>query len=190
MRILMLGNSFTFYNDLPGTLALLTGAEVVHHTRGGAYLSEQLSPGSDLGRLTQSALRREKWDYVVLQEMSSAPITANARFLKVVSELCAQIRENGALPLLYATWPYRKDSAHLRDFGMEYEEMYHRLHDAYHEAAQRNHCLIADVGTLFFDRADDPALYDADCCHPSAEGSRIAAQALAQVILEDWRSRP
>ena len=36
MRILMLGNSFTFYNDMPKTLAQLTGAEVVAHTRGGA----------------------------------------------------------------------------------------------------------------------------------------------------------
>lgn len=34
MRILMLGNSFTFANDMPAMLAELTGAEVVHHTRG------------------------------------------------------------------------------------------------------------------------------------------------------------
>ena len=32
MRILMLGNSFTFTNDMPQMLADLTGAEVVHHT--------------------------------------------------------------------------------------------------------------------------------------------------------------
>ncbi len=44
MRILMLGNSFTFANDMPAMLAELTGAEVVHHTRGGARLAEQLNP--------------------------------------------------------------------------------------------------------------------------------------------------
>ena len=44
MRILMLGNSFTFTNHMPQMLADLTGAEVVHHTRGGARLSEQLNP--------------------------------------------------------------------------------------------------------------------------------------------------
>ena len=32
MRILMLGNSFTFTNHMPQTLAGLTGAEVVCHT--------------------------------------------------------------------------------------------------------------------------------------------------------------
>ena len=46
MRILMLGNSFTFTNNMPQMLAELTGAEVVHHTRGGARLSEQLNPNT------------------------------------------------------------------------------------------------------------------------------------------------
>ena len=46
MRILMLGNSFTYYNDMPAMLAEITGAEVVQNTRGGARLKEQLSPNS------------------------------------------------------------------------------------------------------------------------------------------------
>lgn len=49
MRILMLGNSFTSSNNLPGLLAQLTGAQVVAHTRGGARLSEQLNPHTKLG---------------------------------------------------------------------------------------------------------------------------------------------
>ena len=77
MRILMLGNSFTFTNNMPQMLAELTGAEVVHHTRGGARLSEQLNPNTRLGSQTQAALQNEKWDYVVLQEMSHGPITGS-----------------------------------------------------------------------------------------------------------------
>ena len=73
MRILMLGNSFTFTNNMPQMLADLTGAEVVHHTRGGARLSEQLNPNTRLGNQTQAALQNEQWDYVVLQEMSHGP---------------------------------------------------------------------------------------------------------------------
>ncbi len=59
MRILMLGNSFTFTNDMPQMLADLTGAEVVHHTRGGARLSEQLNPNTRLGSRTQVVLQKE-----------------------------------------------------------------------------------------------------------------------------------
>ena len=67
MRILMLGNSFTSSNDLPGLLVQLTGARVIAHTRGGARLSEQLNPNTKLGAKTQAALATEPWDYVVLQ---------------------------------------------------------------------------------------------------------------------------
>ena len=65
----MLGNSFIFTNNMPQMLADLTGAEVTHHARGGARLSEQLNPNTKLGGRTQAALQNEKWDYVVLQEM-------------------------------------------------------------------------------------------------------------------------
>ena len=87
MRILMLGNSFTFFNDMPDMLAELTGAEVVAHTRGGARLSEQLNPNTRMGAATQAALREEKWDYVVLQEMSNGPITSPASFFSSVTRL-------------------------------------------------------------------------------------------------------
>ncbi len=55
MRILMLGNSFTFANNMPQTLAQVTGAEVVQHTRGGARLAEQLNPKTKMGGLTHAA---------------------------------------------------------------------------------------------------------------------------------------
>ena len=87
LRILMLGNSFIFVNDLPSVLAELTDAEVVHHTRGGARLAEQLNPATKMGGLTQAALQNEKWDYVILQEMSNGPITSKESFLKNASAL-------------------------------------------------------------------------------------------------------
>ncbi len=101
MRILMLGNSLTSAQDMPDILAELTGAEVVCHTRGGARLSEHLNPNTRLGARTQAALAKEQWDYVVLQEMSHGPITAPGSFFASVERLCRQIRENGAIPVLY-----------------------------------------------------------------------------------------
>lgn len=100
MRILMLNNSFTFVNNMPQTLAELTGTEVIHHTRRGTRLSEQLNPGTKLGARTQAALRAEHWDYVVLQEMSRGPVTAPKSFFSSVAELCKQIQENGAAAIL------------------------------------------------------------------------------------------
>ena len=182
MRILMLGNSFTFTNNLPRLLAELTGAEVVQHTRGGARLSEQLNPGTKLGARTQAALRREHWDYVVLQEMSHGPITSPNRFFSSVGQLCHQIRENGAVPILYATWAYRKGGEKLTAKGWDYDEMAQKLYDTYHKAAEENQALIADVGQRFYELSDTQELYAADGIHPNELGSRIAAEVLAAVI--------
>ena len=150
MRILMLGNSFTFTNDMPQMLAHLTGAEVVHHTRGGARLSEQLNPATRLGGRTQAALAEERWDYVVLQEMSHGPITAPKRFFSSVERLCGQIRVNGATPVLFATWAYQKGGAKLAAKRWGYDEMAHDLSAAYQKSAQENHALLADVGQRFY----------------------------------------
>lgn len=120
MRILMLGNSLTSAQDMPDILAELTGAEVVCHTRGGARLSEHLNPNTRLGARTQAALAKEQWDYVVLQEMSHGPITAPGSFFASVERLCRQIRENGAIPVLYATWAYQKGGARLSAKGWDY----------------------------------------------------------------------
>ena len=108
MRILMLGNSFTFTNNMPQMLADLTGAEVIHHTRGGARLSEQLNPSTRLGSQTQAALQTEKWDYVVLQEMSHGPITSPKSFFSSVEQLCGQIRANGAVQFCSPPGPIRR----------------------------------------------------------------------------------
>ena len=182
MRILMLGNSFTFTNHMPQMLADLTGAEVIHHTRGGAQLSEQLNPNTKLGGRTQAAFQTEKWDYVVLQEMSHGPITAPKSFFSSVEGLCRQIRANGAVPILFATWAYQKGGARLTAKNWDYDEMAQKLSEAYHRAAQENNTLIADVGRRLYEWSDTQALYAADGVHPSELGSHIAAETIAAVI--------
>ena len=59
MRILMLGNSLTSANDLPGLVGQACGCEVVAHTRGGAHLAEQLNPKTRLGARTCAACGAE-----------------------------------------------------------------------------------------------------------------------------------
>lgn len=183
MRILMLGNSFTFTHDLPRLLAGLTGAQVVHHTRGGARLAEHLNPNTRLGALTQAALKEQRWDYVVLQEMSHGPLTAPRSFFASTAQLCGQIRENGAVPVLYATWAYQKGGARLAAKGWDYDEMARGLAEAYRRAARENDALLAEVGQRFYELAGSRALYAADGVHPSEEGARLAAAVLAEVIL-------
>ena len=182
MRILMMGNSFIFTNNMPQMLADLTGAEVVHHTRGGARLSEQLNPNTRLGSQTQAALQNEKWDYIVLQEMSHGPITAPKSFFSSVEELCRQIQANGAVPTLFATWAYQRGGTKLAAKGWDYDEMARKLSEAYHNAARDNNALIADVGNRFYELSHTKNLYAADGAHPNEAGSRLAAETIAAFI--------
>lgn len=184
MRILMLGNSFTYYNDMPEILAALTGWEVVAHTRGGAYLSEHLDPSAELGQKTLPALENETWDYVVLQEQSRGPFAIRDQFLESVRSLCPLIRAAGAQPLLYATWAYRDGTQRLSDVGMTYEAMADALYTGYHMAAEENGALIADVGEAFAAVRHKLDLYTPDDYHPSATGSLLAALTIAQCIRE------
>lgn len=182
MRILMLGNSFTYFNDMPELLAALTGWEVASHTRGGAYLYEHLDPGAELGQKTLPALQNERWDYVVLQEQSRGPYEQREQFLKSARELCPLIRAAGAVPVLYATWAYRDGSQRLCDTGLTYEQMLAALCEGYHAAAQENGALVADVGQAFAAVKDKLDLYVADDYHPSQTGSLLAALTIAQCI--------
>lgn len=190
MRILMLGNSLTFANDMPQMLAELTGAVVVQHTRGGARLAEQLNPKTGLGARTQAALAQEHWDYVVLQEMSHGPVSAPARFADSVARLCALIRANGAVPVLYATWGYQRGSAALAAKGWDYDVMARGLAEAYRKAAEDNRALLAAVGQRFYALADTQALYAADGVHPNKQGSRLAAEVIAAAIQEQEGDKP
>ena len=179
----MLGNSFTFFCDMPHMLSEILGAEVVHHTRGGAHLAEQLNPETEMGARTQAALRDEKWDYVVLQEYSTGPIVSPDRFYDSARKLCLQIRKNGATPLLYATWAFKKNGKKLAESGLDYEDMFCGLYEAYHQAAEENDALIADVGKAFFEYDGEGELYASDDYHPSPMGSRLAAETIAAQIL-------
>ena len=184
MRILMLGNSFTYFNDLPEILAALTGWDVVSHTRGGAYLHEHLDPTAELGIKTLPLLRKERFDYVVMQGQSQEPFRCRAQFLEAVSGLCPLIRAAGATPVLYATWAYKDATQRLSDTGLSYADMLAKLTEGYTAAAQANSALLAPVGKAFSDTRKLLDLYVEDDYHPSQTGSLLAAMTIAKTIRE------
>lgn len=182
MRILFLGNSFTFFNDLPGKTAALLDAECTGNLRGGAYLRDHLNPADELCAATRRLLTEERWDYVVLQDQSRGPITDPEDFHRSVAALCPMIRAAGAKPILYETWAYREGSEKLASTGLSFDAMQQGLSQAYAEAARRNDALLARVGQAFSDVRHTVDLYCEDDYHPSDAASCIAARVLADLI--------
>ncbi len=185
MRILFLGNSFTYYHDLPKIVAEMLSCEVQSHTRGGARLAEQLNPATEMGEKTLTALKEEKWDYVVMQEQSFAPVESFGAFLQSIKSLCVLIKENGATPVLYATWAYKENTEKLASTSLTYTEMADALRTNYSKAAIETDSLMADVGTLFTKVRAIITPYEPDNYHPSEAGTVLAASEIARVIREN-----
>ncbi len=183
MRILFIGNSFTFFNDLPQVISGLLDCEVGRSLRGGAYLHDHLNEADELFATTREALKTP-WDYVVLQEQSHNAFTAPEDYRRSVAALCALIRENGAKPIIYETWAYRDGSAKLASTGLSYDAMQSALTAACRAAANANGALLAEAGQAFHASRED-LLLDDDF-HPSPAGTALAAQVIADVIRADY----
>jgi len=186
MRILFLGNSFTYFHDLPDMVAEILHAEVKGNLCGGAYLYQHIDPSDELCTITHKLLTEEKWDYVVLQDQSQGPITHPEEFARAVAALSEMIRLAGGTPVLYETWAYEEGSDTLASTGMAFFEMQQKLTAGYRRAADANDSLIAPVGQVFAASRKTVHLYDAgDHYHPSHAGSRLAAETIAATIQMD-----
>lgn len=182
MRVLFIGNSFTYVNDLPDMLKHLLSCETAGVVRGGAYLRDFCNPEDELYAKLEHALTREIWNYAVIQEQSFNAVGNREDFLRHMGILCARVRRAGAEPVLYSTWAYKEGSEKLSKTGCTYQEMDHLLAEAYQEAARENDALLAPVGAYFTKMRHQYDLYWPDAHHPTPKGTFLAACVIGRVI--------
>jgi Domain of unknown function (DUF4886) len=180
LRVLFLGNSFTYRNDLPGLVHALGGRRssiyTVSFTAGGWRLSGFVHD-SELDRL----LHKAHWDVVVLQEQSQIPSFSRdyraREFDPYVQALAEKIEAVGARPLLFETWGYRTgDRRNLP--GDTFVQMQARLAWGYADAAKIVGARVAPVGVAWLAALSDRPqldLWAGDGKHPSRLGSYLAA---------------
>ena len=110
MRVLFIGNSYTYVNDLPMVVADLAAAAHEAHAFkpdvvlvGGATLEGQIA-----GHDALPALARGGWDAIVLQEQSTRPITAPDKMWRDIKTLAgahsALFRDDGSHPSPLGTY--------------------------------------------------------------------------------------
>ena len=182
MRILFIGNSFTYVNDLPDMVKHLLSCETAGVVRGGAYLRDFCNPADELYGKLEAALTQEKWDYAVIQEQSFNAVGNRVDFLKYASILCARVRHAGIQPVFYSTWAYKEGSDKLKNTGRSYAEMDRLLAEAYQVAARENDALLAPVGKYFTQMRDQYDLYWPDGYHPTPMATFLAACVIARTI--------
>jgi hypothetical protein len=178
VRVLFVGNSLTFRNDLP---ALVHGLGRRKPIFAGSFTApgwqlRQFAGDHELDRL----LRDVHWDVVVLQEQSqipSFPADDRAReFTPYVERLTDEARRSGAQPLLFVTWAHRTGDRR-NVSGDTYAAMQQRVVDGYWGAARAASAAVAPVGVAWAEalrRRPRLELWAWDGTHPSRAGSYLA----------------
>ncbi len=186
-RVLFLGNSYTYVNNLPIIIKYIATIEgdtlyTQENLIGGYTLKGHSSNQTSLAKIMQG-----NWDAVVLQEQSQLPsfpiedveneVFPAARFLDSI----IHVYNPCAKTIFYMTWG--------RQFGdnsncsfwppvCTYEGMDSLLNLRYRMMMEENHAYLSPVGLIWKDiRQSNPeiVLYQSDESHPDMAGSYAAA---------------
>ena len=183
LRVLFVGNSFTFRNGL---------ARMVHdlavYDRGGPQLFavEYAAPGwsfedaakdDGLTRLLQDV----RWNVVVLQEQSQLLSFAREEWQRetypFARALQNEITRDGAHTLLFMTWGYKRGDQHNWP-GDSFAGMQRRLSEGYSALAAELRASVAPAGLAWAEALRQRPgldLWESDGKHPNRHGSYLAA---------------
>ncbi|MDE6564630.1 MAG: SGNH/GDSL hydrolase family protein [Muribaculaceae bacterium] len=199
VRVLFIGNSYTYYNDMPEMLRKLSAGAANSEKLPIAY--RKFTPGGcTLKRHCDNTELRKTiagggWDFVVIQEQSSAPAQHSATvarhtypFAHTLDSLVHAASPNAQV-IFYMTWGH-KDGCQSPHEGYPlidtYDGMQQRLADSYLEMAYDNDARCAPVGLVWKRvRTERPyeTLYKPDRSHPSQLGSYLAANVIFATML-------
>ncbi len=165
-RVLFLGNSLTFVNDLAGmvrAVAAQAGRTVVtgEVSQGDASLEDLYRAGDAPREIAKG------YDIVILQQGPSALASSQADLVKWTKVFDPKIRAAGGRPALYMVWP---ESARF--------EVFDDVRTSYSSAAAAVDGMFIPAGESWRAAwAVDPhlALYGPDAFHPSELGTYAAA---------------
>jgi hypothetical protein len=183
LRVLFVGNSFTFRNSLPALVHELAAGDSgatpifsVEYAAGGWSL-DQANKDDGLDRL----LREVHWDVVVLQEKSWLLSLPEEQWRRATYPAARALHEKiaaaGARTVLFMTWGYvrgdRRDQPH-----DTYAAMQARLADGYSKLGAELGARVAPAGLAWAEALRrDPSLdlWAGDGQHPGRLGSYLAA---------------
>jgi hypothetical protein len=177
LNVLFIGNSLTYWNDLPAIVAALADSAKVKPLSWVQVafpdfaLEDHWAEGSAL-----RALRSRKWDVVVLQQGPSSLPENRANLIEWSKRFDGEIRKAGGKPALYMVWPQINRQQDFDNASMSYQL-----------AAESVHGMLFPVGEAWraaWRRSSTLPLYSGDGLHPSVNGSYIAALVMFQLLYD------
>jgi hypothetical protein len=182
--VLFIGNSLTYANDLPGTvasLALSVGVpiEVKDVSRGNTALIDYFfDDGAVLREIDNGS-----WDHVVLQQGPTWPGLCRDTLVMATSMFADRIRARGGRPALLMPWASVTD--------MQYFDGVRTAYRAASTAANTAFLPVGDAWRIALDADPSLQLYSTDNYHPAPLGTYLAALVVYEKILgRDARDLP
>ena len=183
MKVLFIGNSYTYVNDMPKIFEALcrdngrdvTVTSVVH---GGHKLYQYVDCDDKYRAMLEEALAADHYDLCFLQEQSYLPLSDYELFFSGVSRLVEKVRPTADAFMLYETWGRKEGHPTLDEFGWTNESMTFDLAAAYSKAGEALDIPVSYVGLNFYKiytTHPEIELYHEDKTHPSWEGSCLSA---------------
>lgn len=170
LRVLFIGNSYTYFNNLAQTVSALSDStnlviRAEHSTYPGARLADHYFGIN--GLKTIEKIRSGKYKAVVLQSFSMQPVQAPDSLIKYTTLLADIAKKAGAKVYLYETWAREK----VPQYQLE-------ISKAYAEAGKKTESTVVPVGSVWkLARETYPSikLFREDGSHPSPLGTYLTA---------------
>ena len=183
MKILFIGNSYTYYNDLPAILKALAeengkAVEVFSVTKGGRKLFQYLDEVDEYSEKLDALLSEHEFDVTFLQEQSILPILDPNAFLDGARRICEKLAGRTKRVILYETWGRKEGSQTLTEHNWTREGMTRDLAASYASVASAIGAEVSHVGLAFYalnESHPEIDLHHSDLTHPSRVGSCLAA---------------
>ncbi|MDO4475248.1 MAG: Ig-like domain-containing protein [Lachnospiraceae bacterium] len=183
-RILMIGNSHTFYNNLPQMLQAMCKNQGINATvdsvaSGGHTLTRYMFPAEDnagdqlLHQKVMKKLTEETWDYVIIQDAIDEPVLRAAKMEQAVAKIKSLVNpdgKSGTQLVLYMPWALNVDSSYERN-QIAMAKTHYALATKYAAALAPSGLALAREKILY----PQYNLYSADRRHMSLQGSYLSA---------------
>lgn len=195
-KVLFIGNSYVYTNDLPSTLKTLSEEcgnlmEYEQSTPGGCTFHDHLSNSTSMSLISNGG-----WDYVILQEQSQLPSFPDSQVenecLPYAASLCNNIRSSApdANIVFFMTWGRKDGDANNCQYFeplCTYEGMDSLLYLRYMMMGEQNQAIVSPVGKVWHTLRDNHPeidLYISDGSHPSAAGTYAAAVTFYTILFQ------
>ncbi len=185
-KVLFIGNSYTFVNNLPRAFEALANVggykvKVDSYTKGAASLHEFLT--SPEHAACRDRVAHGGYDYVILQDQSQTPYFMPERTLDAGEKWCALAKKAGAKPVLFLTWAHAQKGKNGQWQALA--GMQEGTSTTYCKLAEKTGAKVAPVGEAWqtwYKKYPSVALHGNDGSHPNALGTYLAACVLYGTI--------